>query len=215
MTSRKAAILCEVLETEIGIMEKFLSTIEEWYGSVLKEVSDKQSKMESAKNAHKYEWDDIDYELYMADKVKRVMYAGLAVALFAVAENFLFCLCVNAGIMKVEIEKEKGGSEIRKIKNCKSNEIERPNWGCYKNLIENNMSIQFNKIPCFESVNRVKLLNNCFKHSAGSINEDFVRAFGGSLGDDISYESEKWQELISGCQTFLTNLSDKLLNREK
>jgi len=211
--SRKLAILCEILKQEIENIQKLLSAIEKWYHVSAKELKDKKAQLKKRKDTHEYDWDDFDYELYMTNKVKRAMYASVAVALSAVAEDFLFCLCVNVGLMKVEIKKGKDGREKRIINNFNGKKIKRPFWGCYRQLIENKIKIQFDKISCFDSIKRVRLLNNCFKHSYGITNEDFVKSFGGTLGDDICYESERWQELIKNCETFMLKLAERIGNQ--
>ncbi len=91
--------------------------------------------------------------------------------------------------------------------------LRRPNWGDLRKLFETNLNIKFDDVPCFNNVNRVRLLNNCFKHSNGTINEDFAKNSGGTEGDDIEYESEDWEKLISGCKTFLLQLANKIKNR--
>ncbi len=211
--SRKLAILGDILKHEIEHIQKLLSAIEKWYHGGTEELIDKQAQLEKRKGARENDWDDFNYELYMTNKVRRIMYASVAVALFAVTEDCLFRLCVNAGLMKVEIEKENDGSEKRKINNCNGKKIKRPGWGCYRKLIENKTKIQFDRISCLEDIKRVRLLNNCFKHSNGSMDEDFVKSFGGTLGDDIHYELERWQELIKNCETFMLKLAEQIGNQ--
>ena len=94
----------------------------------------------------------------------------------------------------------------------KVRELKSQIWIVFKNQIEGNTKIKFVNIPCFDTVNRVRLLNNCFKHSNGTLNKDFVKDFGGAEGDDIEYESEDWKKLISDCETFLLQLADKTKN---
>jgi len=166
-------------------------------------------------NVCEYDWDDLDYKFYMLDRTKRIMYASVSVSLSSVTEDFLFSTCVNFGLIKVEIIKT-GGSEKRKIKGCKGYKIKKQNWGTwgdYKERIEDYAKVQLKNVPFFCAVNRIRLLSNCLKHSNGRINGDLAKAFSGKLGDDIHYESEKWEDLICGCQTFLTSLLDKMPNR--
>lgn len=208
--SRKVAILCEILKMELEGIENLLSAIKKWYCSASKELADIQSQLEKIKDVSEYDWDDLAYKYHISNKVKRIMYANIAVSLFAIAEHFLFLLCVNSGFTKVKISE----SGETKIKNSEGKGIKRPNWGVFKNQIERNTKIKFVNIPCFDTVNRVRLLNNCFKHSNGTINKDFVKNFGGAEGDDIEYESEDWKKLISDCEIFFGGLIRKMQNHK-
>jgi len=205
--SRKVFLLCETFKIEIEVIENLLSVIKEWYCLTSEKLTDIQSQLET-KDAHEYAWDELDDKYRISNKVRRIMYANVAVSLFAIAEYFLFLLCVNFGIIQVKIRRS-GKTEI---KNSGGKIIERPNWGVFKNQIERNTKIKFVNIPCFDTVNRVRLLNNCFKHSNGTINKDFVKNFGGAEGDDIEYESEDWKKLILDCETLLFQLADKTKN---
>jgi len=205
--SRKVFLLCETLKIEIEVIENLLSAIKEWYCLASEKVTDIQSQLET-KDAHEYAWDELDDKYRISNKVKRIMYANVAVSLFAIAEYFLFLLCVNFGIIQVKIN-ESGKTEI---KNSGGKIIKKPNWGNFRKLIETNLNIKLDDIPCFNNVYRVRLLNNCFKHSNGTIDEDFAKNSGGTEGDDIEYESEDWKNLISDCKTFLLQLADKTKN---
>jgi len=205
--SRKVFLLCETLKIEIEGIENLLSAIKKWYCSASKELTDIQSQLE-IKDASEYAWDELDDKYRISNKVKRIMYANVAVSLFAIVEYFLFLLCANFDIIQVKIN-ESGKTEI---KNSGGNIIKWPNWGNFRGPIEKNSNIKFDDIPCFNDVNRVRLLNNCFKHSNGTINGDFAKNSGGTEGDDIEYESEDWEKLISGCKTFLLQLADKTKN---
>jgi len=199
--------LCETLKIEIEVIENLLSATKEWYCLASEKFTDIQSQLET-KDAHEYAWNEFDDKYRISNKVKRIMYANVAVSLFAIAEYFLFLLCVNSGFIKVKISE----SGETKIKNSEGKGIKKPNWVVFKNQIEGNTKIKFVNIPCFDTVNRARLLNNCFKHSNGTINKDFVKNFGGAESDDIEYESEDWKKLISDCETFLLQLADKTKN---
>jgi hypothetical protein len=210
--TRQIDILCEFSKSKFELIENLLHTIENWNNVASCELTHRQSYLENKHDVNEYDWDILADERYILDKTNRVMYATIAVALFAVFEDFLFSLCVCAELLKVDIEKTKDGKEKRTIKDYNDKEINKPNWGQYRDLIKNNMNIQFDDISCHYSIQKVRLLNNCFKHSDGNIDDNFSKSYGGSIGDDIPYESENWQELIENCKTFMLKLTDKVRN---
>lgn len=206
--ARQIALQSEFSKSDFDLMENLLCAIEKWNGVTSKELARRLSCLEEKRHVEEYDWDALADESYMLDKTKRVMYGTIAVALFAALEKFLFGLCVCSELLKVEIE-TKDGTEKRTITNRNGDNLTKPNWGNYQQLIQTGMNLQFGKFLCFDSIQRVRRLNNCFKHSDGSVDADFANSYGGTIGDDIPYESEKWQELIENCKSFMLQLAKK------
>lgn len=188
--SRQINLLCMHSDLGIDLVKNILNAIVKWNNVVRKELSNQQSNLEK-KEASENELEDmmetIGEEKYTIDETKRVMYATISVSLFAVMENFLRELCDIMGI----------------------NKRNKPNWRDFRRLIEKVCNIQFNKIPSFENVNRIRLLNNCFKHSNGTVSKEFAKKFNLNEGDIIKYELEDWDRLIKDCKSFMSSIAEK------
>ncbi len=195
--SRKIVILCEILKAEIEYIERFFKGINEWNESVVEKLDVWESDLEKKDDASEYDREALGDEHYMVSKTRRVAYATVGIPLFAVIESFLRSLCVIIGI---------------KIVNKEGNPTDRPNYGDFRSLIEKNARIKFDDIPCFESVDRTRILCNCLKHSNGVVSEEFAKNFSLIEGDEIRYEKEDWKKLIEDCSTFVTSLAEKIQN---
>jgi hypothetical protein len=212
MSGRIGAILCEIMKGEVDVVESFLQAIETWYCSVSNQFEERAAKLQNTRGASEYDWDAISDERGMADRVRRAMYPCIAVSLFAVAEQSLFMLCVNSGLLTWRSEHD---ASEKSLADCQGHKVGRPDWGIYRKLIEGHTGVLFDRILCFRAMDRVRRLNNCFKHSDGTVTEEFRKVFGGNLGDEIQYESENWNELISGCRTFLESVVAVVLDQKK
>lgn len=53
--------------------------------------------------------------------------------------------------------------------------------------------------------NRARILANCFKHSDGNVNDDYVSTYQDhrEVGEKIDYSAENWTSIIDGLRRFL------------
>ena len=210
--SRMPVIFCELLKYQMNFIGYLLEDIKRTYNSAKQSISDlkiETNELEEDGNGgyidYKY------YELLELDKLNRIRYGCLSVQISAIAENNLFSLCATAELIKIKVSKTNPNET--EIKKCDGNIIDerKLNWGAYERLIKEHKKIEFANLTNFDSVKRFRELSNRFKHSNGRINASFAKNFGGNLGDEIRYEYENWEEMISGSQNFLTDLAGKIL----
>ncbi len=197
---RRIAIVCRILEFKTDGVKHLLDAIAKWKDIAHQELKNWEKRLEEKEDAHEYDWDNIGDEAYMIEKTETLMYANVAVSLFAVAENFLRVLCLNLD-----------GTEVHK--QIKAND--RPNWGNFRNVLKQEYGIEYNKVEHFDTMDRVRLLNNCFKHNSGRPNDEYIKKYGGDYIEEIAYEKENWGTMISECKTFLLNLSGQISDAVK
>jgi hypothetical protein len=130
-------MLLEGLQFDIELIESVVAEIKNWYDSTRKTLSDSQAQLEKKSNVCEYD-NELDYKFYLLDRTVRVMYASVAVALSAVAENFLYSLCIEMGLIKIEVPEPNKKPNERVIKDCAGNEIKERDlkWGRYEKLIK-------------------------------------------------------------------------------
>ena len=197
---RRIAIICRILESKTEGVRHLLDAIAKWKDLAHQELADWQKRLEEEEDAHEYDWDNIGDEAYMIKKTEALMYANVAVSLFAVAEDFLRVLCLNLN-----------GTEVHK--QIKAND--KPDWGQIRNALKQKCGIEYNKIKHFDTMDRVRLLNNCFKHNSGRPNKKYIKKYGGDYIKEIEYEKEDWGTIISECKTFLLNLANQVKDAVK
>lgn len=168
--------------------------VTKWKNVVGQELTVWQERLEVKENVHEYDWDNIADEAYIMKKTERLMYANIAVSLFAIAENFIRILCLNLEGTKVQ----------GKVK-----AINRPTWGNLRQVLDQECGIDYETIKQFNVMDRVRILNNCFKHNSGEPNDEYVQKYGGDYIKEIEYEKKDWDTMISECETFLLNLANQ------
>jgi len=132
---------------------------------------------------------------YEADRLVSVMYASLAVAIFAFAENTLACINRQLGI---------------KYKDKEGRPIKRPDWRHRKIAFDKKCDVKSSEWSGFESVDRARILANCFKHNHGRKNDQAVKILKGKRGDEIAYMKQDWKEMLQGVRTFLIRAADQV-----
>ena len=192
---RRIAIVKSLLDTRIEGLRHLLDAIAKWRNVAHQELADWGKRLEDKKEASEYDCDILVDEAYMTTKTERLMYANVSVSLFAVAENVLRVLCLNLD-----------GTEVHKQIKSRN----KPNWGHIRNALQKHFHIEYHELEHYETMVRVRLLNNCFKHSSGNPNAEFMREYGGDYIEGIEYEKEDWNEIISNCHLFLHNLANKI-----
>lgn len=122
-------------------------------------------------------------EDFRINETARIMYAGLAISTASHIESCFEGFGKRCGITLPD----------------------RANWGMKKERLEERIGGKdcLSSVSGNEDAKRVRLLGNCFKHNDGKTNAEFVQAFGGTVGDEIDYEREPWDELITSVGRFL------------
>ena len=115
------------------------------------------------------------------------MSATIAVSIFASVENYVAALCED---LRVQF----AGN--------------RPDWRHRRPGLERRLGIDFDQVGGFSDVQRARILNNCFKHNRGKVNEEFTRELGGNLDDEIEFENEDWSAMIDGLERFLVAVAN-------
>jgi hypothetical protein len=123
-------------------------------------------------------------QAYMMHITKQSMLGSLAVSIASSVENFFGALCGDRGV-------ELGN---------------RAGWGQKRQRLEANLGVNFQDIGGIEQVTRVRLLGNCFKHNAGTIDQEFANECGGNVDDEIDFDAEDWPMLIDATRRFLLEL---------
>ncbi len=183
------------LESQIDLLRHYLEAIQRWQGASQSELDARQASLESMNAIPEYDSDEVAYAGDMIKATCRLMYATLAVSLSAVAENFLRSACL--------------GLHNTKLRNRIAAK-ERSDWGYIQRKVESISNIKYNGINHFEAMHKVRVLNNCFKHNRGRINKLYAKNIGGSVGDQIEYEKENWETIISECHAFLDTFVSRL-----
>jgi hypothetical protein len=197
---RRITIGSEILKSKLEGIEHFLDSIDKWKKLAYQELKDLGKRLEDNEDSHEYDWDNIGNEAYMVEKTEMLMYANIAVSLFAVAENFLRILCLNLD-----------GTEVyRQIR-----AMDRPNWGNVRNALEQNCNIKYDEIENFEAIDKVRILNNCFKHNSGRPNDEYIKKYDGDCIEEIAYEKEDWSTTVSECKNFLLILTNQVSDAVK
>ena len=181
------------MESKTESIRHLLDATAKWKDVAHEELRDWQRTLEEKEDVAEYHWNNVANEAYMVEKTERLMYANIAVSLFALSEDFLRVLCLNLDATEIH----------RRIK-----DIARPNWGHFRNILEQECGIKYDKIEHFDTMDRVRLFNNCFKHNSGRPNDEYRRKYGGDYIEEIEYEKEDWDTIISNCEAFLLELAD-------
>ena len=174
----------------IAILRRLKSANEQWGNIAKAEHSKFEQEYEPTEQAEQYGYDPITEEAIFLESTERVLWASLATAISSTVEASLGELCDS---LKLKLP-------------------ERANWGTKRNALEGEVPITFGSLDGFESVNRARVMSNCFKHNDGRANEEFSKLSSQPKGEEIDYELEDWDKLIADTQTFLESLSDVIAN---
>lgn len=181
---------------EIGKLRTIRRAISAWRVGTEKELTEfvKHYKEEHGPLPEEIA-DDLGHESSMAGETERAMYGSLAVSVASVAENMVSAMCKHLKVHPVD----KHG-----------NRIKQPDWGAWKNALENRLKAKFSDLDGFDENRLARLLGNCSKHEAGLVNKKLAIAFTRKEGAVIEYENEKWDGMIDGTEAFLLALASKL-----
>ena len=144
-----------------------------------------------------------DVELFAEDFLKaeelsETMYAALAVAIWSHVEVFIkntiyMCeICLKLKPHHYTINKTKGSV------------------GKYIRYFNENLGINLKYLQCYDFVDAVRIISNCFKHNDGiydkKIEETLEREWNLEDGKPISYSKIHYRELIINCGLFCNDL---------
>jgi hypothetical protein len=132
--------------------------------------------------------DDMGDDLSLIESTVGDLSASMAVQIASTGERFLGSIC-HTRALALPV---------------------RPNWGHKRTAVENHLHLSFDTLPGVGAITRARILANCFKHSAGMTNQEFVDLYGGALGAPIAYENENFHGMIDGTSEFLNSLAEKL-----
>ena len=196
--SRIPAILRVLAGRDVDRLTALRESIQEWIGRQQRDLAAHAESRESKEMDEEEEsWlsEQRADEACMIAETERLLYAGLAVAIMSTTETFTRRVCTTAGVQLLD---KKGKPQ------------KRPNWGHYRTGLERKLDTDFASMPGFPGCSRARILGNCFKHNGGRANDEYVKEYPGSLGDEIEYEKENWPDLIEATRTFLRGLTGKL-----
>jgi hypothetical protein len=124
---------------------------------------------------------EINDEFFMVHLAKNALFAGLAVAITATIEYFLKVLGRDQTSWFIPIQdpdKVPAGRTVIKV----------------------------DDLPGYDSANRTRLLNNCYKHEGSRVSNILATTYGFTRGEEISYEREDWSTIIDDVRTFLLSI---------
>jgi len=189
-------ILIEIIKFRFEDVGQFMDSIREW-----RHLSDKErdKRWSRLKKEHpepsEYAAELLSDEYYIADRSERLMYGVLAVALTSAIEYSTLEICKAT---RVQIQKQKNDRT--------------PKWKVIWDSIKKQSNILFDSIKGHKAVNKIRILNNCFKHNGGATNTELACEFPGEyeIGTDILYEKENWECLLKDCRTFILELASRM-----
>jgi hypothetical protein len=178
---------------EMGKLRGLLRAIPKWEEVAVAEVDALAATDLSEMSEEQRHWHDeyVNDGYYGIDQTKEALYRGFAVSAASAVENIMGLFCGEHSVA------------LR----------ERPNWKQKREglerLIGNGMDI--NALAGFDLANRARVLANCFKHSGGTVSQEYVDHIGPrALGEEIRYQDENWSAVIEGIQAALLVVAQRL-----
>jgi len=189
-------ILNERIERETELIRDYLANIRDIHSAEYARINELANQPDRPDEADDWASED----RYEADKLLSVMYASLAVTIFAFAENTLASINHE---LDIKYETKKGRP------------VKRPDWGLRKDAFVKKCSVNCSKWPEFKSVDRARILANCFKHNHGRKNDEAVKMLKGKFGDEIAYMDQDWKAVLQDVSTFLIRAADKVCDSSR
>jgi len=147
-------------------------------------------------------------DFLIAEEVSEIMYAALTVAIWSNIESFIketICMCEI-----ILMQKRPNLDEIRRMNIVKCDEY------------LNNININLQSLQCYDFVNAVRIISNCFKHNNGKyieksnneknnkkknkIEEALKREWDLECEKRIVYRKINFHKLIINCGLFCNDL---------
>ena len=180
-----------IVRDECGNLARICGAIPEWESLALKQLQAEEAIEAGSMTADQRLWRDeyINNQHEMLAQTVNTLYAGLAVIVAAAVENTMAMLCREQGVT------------LRA----------KATWGHKQGALETVLKKpSIEALSGFDNANRARLLGNCFKHESGKTNDEWVKHFAGSVGEELDYAGEDWKTIIHGVREFLLALVDAL-----
>ncbi len=143
-------------------------------------------------------------DFLIAEEVSEIMYAALTVAIWSNIESF-----IKETISMCET--------ILKQKSTNLDEIRRMNIVKCDKYLNSNINVNLRSLQCYDFVNAVRIISNCFKHNNGryieksnnekdKIEEALKTKWDLECKQRIVYRKINFYELIINCGLFCDNL---------
>ncbi len=124
------------------------------------------------------------------DKLEGLGHKLIVVGLAATVENLLKKMIRQHGAARtLEVSKKDG-------------------WKKARSKIETLIGTPFDRLPEFSTVNRVRVLSNCFKHHDGFANDEYAEITGVAVGEKIDFGALPTVQYIDAVEKFLNALED-------
>jgi len=175
------------IHDRVSVWWASLAAFDTWESAAIAEIE--ALEQEPTKNLSDHEAiafaDHIDTRKQMLGETKEFLQGSFAVSIFSSLEN----LCKS--FLK------RNGHTL----------TERAVWGEVRSKLES-VAGDLSKLPGFEKVNLVRLLNNCFKHNDNRVDADLAKVTTLKAESIIIWGDEPWQEIINGSAEFLLAVKD-------
>jgi len=120
-------------------------------------------------------------EFWRIDKMRAQLYGAMSVLVHSIVERELKrCVHYAGGTINA-----------------------RAGWCAISEQFQKATAKPLSELPGYETANYVRMLNNCFKHNDGICSDELAKISELEAGEDIEYQKEPWENLISVAQEFL------------
>jgi hypothetical protein len=167
-----------------------LEAIPEWESIAVARVAAVPNADGSTVSEHHRELraQEISDDYFMVHLAKNALFAGLSVAITATIESFLKMLGKDQSRWFIPIQDP-------------------------KKLPSGNTVVKVDDLAGYDSVNRIRLINNCYKHEGGKVSNILATSYGFVRGEEIAYEKEDWSTIINDAQTFMLEIVRRVFPR--
>ena len=171
---------------EIARLRRMHRAVGTWGDISAQELADYEVEMAAQHNSlwDAYAYDPVTDESMGHADTECAMYAVLGVAIASSAENFIRRICKRRGIPLIDDEGES-------------------HFGIICTNFNKSFGTQVSDLPGYKGNQRARILGNCFKHNSGETDERFKKKFKTPGGEEIEYETEKWDQMIDDTGTLL------------
>jgi hypothetical protein len=185
-----------VVRDEMNKLRALLRAIPKWEGVAVAEVDALAASDLSAMSEEQRHWhgEHVNDRYYGIGETKEALYRSFAVSAASAVENLMGLFCSEHAVALPD----------------------RPNWHHKRQGLERLIGggLDINALPSFDSANRARILANCFKHSSGTVSQEYIDHIGPrALGEEVRYQDENWTAVIDGIQAALLVVAQRLPSR--
>ncbi len=200
MSRQLVGIISSVIEIQIGRLAGLKNAIEEWTKDETSRIQAYHDALEIGEKVDEWLVDEYIDDQKSIKQMTRTAFGTLPVCIASCVEHNMWMICRYAT------------NEIKPDKKGRS-----PLWGQMKEGLEKwiGAPFAFCNVPGFkDGANRARILANCFKHNSGRKNEEDVKTFGENEEEEIAYEKEDIDRLISKAKEFLISLLNEVAKKK-